>query len=104
MYTLVFTKIEGCVRNAETVLAMFQSNLLTAVKHLFYRPVCCRTNQLIVYLQVAQHQRNLSQSVDIGRIKHCNAVDTAKHQTAIRQLTRSTVAELIASQSVGLIQ
>ena len=55
-------------------------------------------------LQVAEYQGELQQCVDVCRVEHRDAVSASEHQTAVRQLTRSTVHELVACQSVGLIE
>ena len=104
MYTLVFSKIEGGIRDTETVFAILQSDFLTAIEHRLDRTAHRRTYQLIMHLEIAETQWQILQGIDISRIKHGNAIDATKHQTAVWQLTRSTVAELVASQSVGLIE
>ena len=104
MYALIFSKVESGIRDAEAVFAMFQTNLLTAVEHHLDGSVLSRANQLVVHLQVAELQRYLSQGVDIRRVEHGNAICTTKHQTTIGQNARGTIAELIASDAIGLIE
>ena len=70
MYTLVFAKVKGRIRNAETILTMFQANFTTTVEHGIYRTVSHRTNQLIVDLQITKLQWELTQRIYLGRVEH----------------------------------
>ena len=83
MYALVFAEVEGGKRDAEAVLMMLQTHLTTTVEYRLYRTFCGRTYQLVVNLQVAEYQWNLSDGVDVGRVEHGNALRTAKYQTAV---------------------
>ena len=83
---------------------MFQTDFLATVENHLDGPVFLGAYQLVVDLQVAEHQGNLSQCVDIGRVEHRDALSASKHQTAVGQLTRGTIHELVACQSISLIE
>ena len=70
MYTLVFAKVKGCIRDTETVLTMLQTDFSATVEHGLYRPVGSGTNQLVVNLQITELQREFSQCVYLGRVEH----------------------------------
>ena len=104
MYALVFAKVEGGIGDAETILAVLQTHLLTVIEHRLDRSTLCGTNHLVMNLQMTELQGNRPERIDISGIEHGDTIGTAEHQTAIRQLARSTVGKLIASQSVGLVE
>ena len=104
MYTLILSEVESRERDRKTVLAMFQTDLLTTVENHLDRTVFLGAYQLVVDLQVAEHQRDIPQCVDIGRVEHRDSISASKHQTAVRQLTRGTIHKLVACQSIGLIE
>ena len=83
---------------------MFQTNLLAAVEHHLDGSVLSGAHQLVVYLQVTELQGYLSQGVDIRRVEHRDTICTTKHQTTVGQDARGPIAELIASDAVGLIE
>ena len=104
MYALIFTKVEGCVRDAEAILTVLQAYLLAAIKHRLDGTTRCRTYHLVVNLKMTELQRHIPECIDVGRIKHSDTIGTTEYQTTIWQLARGTISKLITSQSVGLIK
>ena len=104
MYALILPEVERSIRDAEAILVVAQTYLLTTVEHGLNGPVGRRPHQLVVDLQMAEFQGNLSERIDIGGVEHGDTVGTTEDQTAIRQLTRGTIDKLIASNTVGLIE
>ena len=86
VYAFIFPEVEGCERDAETVLIVVQAYLLAAVEYSIDWSVGRRTYQQVVDLQIAEHQGDSPQCVDIRGVKHRDTIRTAKHQTAVRQL------------------
>ena len=104
MYTLIVAVVEGCIRDGEAVLVVAQTDLTATVEHRFDGASDGWAHQLVVDPQVGKHERRVPEGVDISRIEHRDAIGTAKDQTAIGQLAGGTIHELIASQTVGLVE
>ena len=104
MYAFVLAEVEGGEREAEAVLVVSKAYLLATVEQGVDRAVGHRAHQPVVDLQVAEPDGQLSQRVDVGRVEHRDTVSTAEDETAVGQLARGTVSELVAPDAVGLIE
>ena len=83
---------------------MFQTDFPATVEHHLDGAAFLGAHQTVVDLEVAEPQGNRRQCVDIGRVEHRDAVSASEHQTTVGQLTRGAIGELVASQTVGLIE
>ena len=104
MYALILSEVEGGEGNGNAVLAMIETYLAATVEHHLDGAALARTHQTVVDLEVAETQGNGAQGVDVGGVEHGDALGTSEYQTAVGQLTRGTVHELVACQTVGLIE
>ena len=104
MHALILSEVEGRVGNREAVLVVLQTDFPAAVEHRFDGASESWAHQLIVYLQVAESEGDVPQRVDVGWVEHRDTVSTSEHQTAVGQLARGTVHELVACQTVGLVE
>ena len=104
MYALVLAKVEGGIGDAEAVLIVTETDLTTTVEHHIDRPTDGGAHQLVMDLQVTEPEGDLSERVDIGRVKHRVTISTSEDEATVRELARGTVAELVTSQAISLIK
>ena len=104
MYAFIFSIVEGCIGDGETVLVVTQTDLLATVDHRLDGTSDSRAHQLVVNPQVGKHEGYVTECIDVGRVEHGDTIGAAKDQATVGQLARGAIAELVACQSVGLVE
>ena len=103
MYAFVVAVVDGREGYGEAVLPVSEPYLLGCLHAFADGLVEARRDEVVVHLEVLQHQARRAIGRDVLRIEHRQSVGASKDERAVGQPAGGAVVELEAAYAVGLV-